>query len=190
MARRSGGTFGKLALLGIGALIGSMAAKNKSGTSSSGSGSMNKGDMQQKLQKGLDTLNKQSGGMVDKMKPQISKALDKAKDAIEKQQQTMNQGQSSSGGTGTGSGTSGNTFSSTTGASGTAPTGTPTPGGTPAGTSSTTAAGTDGPGAYRQSGTTFGGDPLTGEPEPAKPGNVKNFEPPKTTEYDSSDKNK
>lgn len=92
MARRSGGFFSKLVLLGVGAAIGAAMTQKKSETGSTqntGSSSMNTADMKENIKKNLDRFNEQSGGMVDKVKPHINKAVDTLKTTIEKQQQMM-----------------------------------------------------------------------------------------------------
>ncbi|MEZ0481716.1 hypothetical protein [Planococcus sp. SSTMD024] len=92
MARKSGGFFSKLVLLGVGAAIGAAMTQKKSETGSTqntGSSSMNTADMKENIKKNLDRFNEQSGGMVDKVKPHINKAVDTVKTTIEKQQQMM-----------------------------------------------------------------------------------------------------
>ena len=92
MARKSGGFFSKLVLLGVGAAIGAAMTQKKSETgntqNTSGS-SMNTADMKENIKKNLDRFNEQSGGMVDKVKPHINKAVETVKTTIEKQQQMM-----------------------------------------------------------------------------------------------------
>ncbi|ALS77516.1 hypothetical protein FQ085_05110 [Planococcus sp. ANT_H30] len=89
MARKSsGGVFGKLVLIGLGALIGSAMTQQKTGTS--GTSQTSKADMKANIKKGLDRLNEQSGGMVDKVKPTVNKAVEKVKTAIDAQQDMMN----------------------------------------------------------------------------------------------------
>lgn len=89
MARKSsGGVFGKLVLIGLGALIGSAMTQQKTGTS--GTSQTSKADMKANIKKGLDRLNEQSGGMVDKVKPTVNKAVEKVKTAIDAQQGMMN----------------------------------------------------------------------------------------------------
>lgn len=85
MARGSGGLFGKLALLGIGVAIGTAMTQKKADSN----GQAQSGDFKENLSKGLDSLNQQTGGMVDKVKPGVSKALDKVKEVIESQQKMM-----------------------------------------------------------------------------------------------------
>lgn len=87
MARKSGGTFGKLVLLGVGALIGAAMTQKKEGQS--GTSSSQTGNLKDSVIKGLDRLNEQSGGMVDKVKPSVTKAVEAVKGAIENQQQMM-----------------------------------------------------------------------------------------------------
>lgn len=85
MARNSGGMFGKLVLLGLGAVIGA-AMTQKSAESNGTSQSSN---LKENVKKGLDRFNEQSGGMVDKVKPGVSKAVDTVKDVIDKQKKMM-----------------------------------------------------------------------------------------------------
>ncbi len=87
MARKSGGTFGKLVLLGVGALIGAAMTQRKEGQT--GTSSRQTGNLKDSVVKGLDRLNEQSGGMVDKVKPSVNKAIEAVKGAIENQQQMM-----------------------------------------------------------------------------------------------------
>lgn len=92
MAKRSGGMFGKLVLLGIGAAIGSAMAQKKvdsNGASSNTTRTSQSGNMKENVKKGLDRFNEQSGGMVDKAKPYVSKAVDSVKTAIDNQQKMM-----------------------------------------------------------------------------------------------------
>lgn len=94
MAKRSGGFFGKLVLLGIGAAIGSAMAQKKvdsNGTSANSEGSAQSGNMKENVKKGLERFNEQSGGMVDKAKPYVSKAVESVKSAIDSQQKMMDQ---------------------------------------------------------------------------------------------------
>ncbi|WP_341200852.1 hypothetical protein [Planomicrobium okeanokoites] len=94
MAKRSGGMFGKLVLLGIGAAIGSAMAQKKvdsNGTSAGTTGSSQSGNVKENVKKGLDRFNEQSGGLVDKAKPYVSKAVDQVKNAIDSQQKMMDQ---------------------------------------------------------------------------------------------------
>lgn len=87
MARKSsGGMFGKLVLIGLGAVLGAaMTQKKETGETSQTS----KSDMKANIKKGLDRLNEQSGGMVDKVKPTVNKAVDKVKTAMDSQQEMM-----------------------------------------------------------------------------------------------------
>ncbi|HSP23089.1 MAG TPA: hypothetical protein VLQ20_12275 [Planococcus sp. (in: firmicutes)] len=87
MARKSGGTFGKLVLLGVGALIGAAMTQKKEGQT--GTSSTQAGNLKDSVVKGLGRLNEQSGGMVDKVKPSVNKAIEAVKGAIESQQQMM-----------------------------------------------------------------------------------------------------
>ena len=87
MAKRSGGIFGKLVLLGIGAAIGSALAQKK--VDSNGTSTDTAGNMKENVKKGLERFNEQSGGMVDKAKPYVSKAVDSVKTAIDNQQKMM-----------------------------------------------------------------------------------------------------
>lgn len=87
MARKSGGFLGKLMLLGIGAAIGSAMAQKK--VESNGTGSEQTGNMKENMKKSLDRLNEQSGGMVDRIKPGVSKAVEAVKEVIENQQKMM-----------------------------------------------------------------------------------------------------
>ncbi len=92
MARRSGGFFSKLVLLGVGAAIGAAMKQKKSetgNTQNTSSSSTSTTDMKENIKKNLDRFNEQSGGMVDKVKPHINKAVDTVKTTIEKQQQMM-----------------------------------------------------------------------------------------------------
>lgn len=89
MARNSsGGMFGKLVLIGLGAVIGAAMTQQK--TQTGGTSQTSKADMKANIKKGLDRLNEQSGGMVDKVKPTVNKAVDKVKTAIDAQQDMMN----------------------------------------------------------------------------------------------------
>lgn len=89
MARKSsGGMFGKLVLIGLGAVIGAAMTQKK--TETGGTSQTNKEDMKANIKKGLDRLNEQSGGMVDKVKPTVNKAVEKVKTAIDAQQDMMN----------------------------------------------------------------------------------------------------
>ena len=85
MARNSGGMFGKLVLLGLGAVIGA-AMTQKSAESN---GTSQTSNLKENVKKGLDRFNEQSGGMVDKVKPGVSKAVDTVKDVIDKQKKMM-----------------------------------------------------------------------------------------------------
>lgn len=92
MARRSGGFFSKLVLLGVGAAIGAAMTQKKletGSTQNTGSSSTSTADMKENIKKNLDRFNEQSGGMVDKVKPHINKAVETVKTTIEKQQQMM-----------------------------------------------------------------------------------------------------
>ncbi|MFP3324397.1 hypothetical protein R0K05_15035 [Planococcus sp. SIMBA_160] len=92
MARKSGGFFSKLVLLGVGAAIGAAMTQKKSETGSTqnaGGSSTSTADIKENIKKNLDRFNEQSGGMVDKVKPHINKAVDTVKTTIEKQQQMM-----------------------------------------------------------------------------------------------------
>lgn len=89
MARNSsGGMFGKLVLIGLGAVIGAAMTQQKTQTGETSQTS--KADMKANIKKGLDRLNEQSGGMVDKVKPTVNKAVEKVKTAIDAQQDMMN----------------------------------------------------------------------------------------------------
>lgn len=89
MARNSsGGVFGKLVLIGLGAVIGAAMTQKK--TETGGTSQTSKDDMKANIKKGLDRLNEQSGGMVDKVKPTVNKAVEKVKTAIDAQQDMMN----------------------------------------------------------------------------------------------------
>lgn len=85
MARNSGGMIGKLALLGIGVAIGTAMSQKKADSNGQAQGS----NFKENLTKGLDSLNEQTGGMVDKVKPGVTKAMDKVKDVIDSQQKMM-----------------------------------------------------------------------------------------------------
>ncbi|MTD31081.1 hypothetical protein [Planomicrobium sp. YIM 101495] len=85
MARNSGGMIGKLALLGIGVAIGTAMSQKKVDSNGQAQGS----NFKENLTKGLDSLNEQTGGMVDKVKPGVTKAMDKVKDVIDNQQKMM-----------------------------------------------------------------------------------------------------
>lgn len=87
MARKSTGTFGKLVLIGFGALIGAALTQKKEGQA--GTSSTQAANMKESIVKGLDRLNEQSGGMVDKVKPSVNKAVEAVKGVIESQQQMM-----------------------------------------------------------------------------------------------------
>lgn len=88
MARNSSsGMFGKLVLIGLGAVIGAAMTQQK--TQTSGTTQANKEEMKANIKKGLDRLNEQSGGMVDKVKPTVNKAVEKVKTAIDAQQDMM-----------------------------------------------------------------------------------------------------
>ena len=92
MARKSGGFFSKLVLLGVGAAIGAAMTQKKAetgNTQNTGSSSASTADIKENIKKNLDRFNEQSGGMVDKVKPHINKAVDTVKTTIEKQQQMM-----------------------------------------------------------------------------------------------------
>ena len=89
MARNSsGGMFGKLVLIGLGAVIGAAMTQQKTQTGETSQTS--KADMKANIKKVLDRLNEQSGGMVDKVKPTVNKAVEKVKTAIDAQQDMMN----------------------------------------------------------------------------------------------------
>ncbi|MDQ0427959.1 ElaB/YqjD/DUF883 family membrane-anchored ribosome-binding protein [Planomicrobium stackebrandtii] len=89
MARNSsGGMFGKLVLIGLGAVIGAAMTQKK--TETGGTSQTSKEDIKANIKKGLDRLNEQSGGMVDKVKPTVNKAVEKVKTAIDAQQDMMN----------------------------------------------------------------------------------------------------
>lgn len=89
MARNSSsGIFGKLVLIGLGAVIGAAMTQKK--TETGGTSQTSKEDMKANIKKGLDRLNEQSGGMVDKVKPTVNKAVEKVKSAIDAQQDMMN----------------------------------------------------------------------------------------------------
>lgn len=85
MARNSGGMIGKLALLGIGVAIGTAMSQKKADSNGQAQGS----NFKENIAKGLDSLNEQTGGMVDKVKPGVTKAMDKVKDVIDSQQKMM-----------------------------------------------------------------------------------------------------
>lgn len=136
MARKSGGTFGKLVLLGVGALIGAAMTQKKEGQG--GTSANQAGNLKETVVKGLDRLNEQSGGMVDKVKPTVNKAveavkgamegqqqmLDKEKDALDKANETLNKevggssNSSSTSGSSTGMSSSDKTGSGTSGTAG------------------------------------------------------------------------
>ncbi|MBT2569895.1 hypothetical protein [Planococcus sp. ISL-110] len=84
----SSGIFGKLVLIGLGAVIGAAMTQQK--TVTGGTSQTSKDDMKANIKKGLDRLNEQSGGMVDKVKPTVNKAVGKVKTAIDAQQDMMN----------------------------------------------------------------------------------------------------
>ncbi|MGB6409518.1 MAG: hypothetical protein WBF39_18740 [Planococcus donghaensis] len=89
MSRKSsGGVFGKLVLIGLGAVIGAAMTQQK--TMTNGTSQTSKEDIKANIKKGLDRLNEQSGGMVDKVKPTVNKAVEKVKTAIDAQQEMMN----------------------------------------------------------------------------------------------------
>lgn len=89
MARNSsGGLFGKLVLIGLGAVIGAAMTQQK--TMTGRTSQVNKEEVKASIKKGLDRLNEQSGGMVDKVKPTVNKAVEKVKTAIDAQQDMMN----------------------------------------------------------------------------------------------------
>lgn len=89
MARNSSsGIVGKLALIGLGAVIGAAMTQQKTVTGSTSPA--NKEEIKASIKKGLDRLNEQSGGMVDKVKPTVNKAVEKVKTAIDAQQDMMN----------------------------------------------------------------------------------------------------
>ena len=89
MARySSGGLFGKLVLIGLGAVIGAAMTQQK--TMTGRTSQVNKEEVKASIKKGLDRLNEQSGGMVDKVKPTVNKAVEKVKTAIDAQQDMMN----------------------------------------------------------------------------------------------------
>lgn len=87
MARNSGGMFGKLVLLGVGAVIGAAMTQKK--VDSNGNETSQASNLKENVKKGLDRFNEQSGGMVDKVKPGVSKAVETVKSAIEGQQKMM-----------------------------------------------------------------------------------------------------
>ncbi|MBZ5200013.1 hypothetical protein HU147_02180 [Planomicrobium chinense] len=87
MARRSGGVFSKLVLLGIGAAIGAAMTQKK--VESDGTTTTQAGNLKENVKKGLERFNEQSGGMVDKVKPSVNKAVESVKSAIESQQKMM-----------------------------------------------------------------------------------------------------
>ena len=87
MARRSGGVFSKLVLLGIGAAIGAAMTQKK--VESDGTTTTQAGNLKENVKKGLEHFNEQSGGMVDKVKPSVNKAVETVKSAIESQQKMM-----------------------------------------------------------------------------------------------------
>jgi len=89
MSRKSsGGIFGKLVLIGLGAVIGAAMTQQK--TMTGGTTQTSKEDIKANIKKGLDRFNEQSGGMVDKVKPTVNKAVEKVKTAIDAQQEMMN----------------------------------------------------------------------------------------------------
>lgn len=89
MARNSsGGMFGKLVLIGLGAVIGAAMTQKK--TETGGTSQTSKEDMKANIKKGLDRLNEQSGGMVDRVKPTVNKAVEKVKTAMDAQQDMLN----------------------------------------------------------------------------------------------------
>lgn len=87
MARKSGGAFGKLVLLGVGALIGAAMTQKKEGQG--GTSTTQAANLKETVVKGLDRFNEQSGGMVDKVKPTVNKAVEAVKGAMEGQQQML-----------------------------------------------------------------------------------------------------
>ncbi|RNF39678.1 hypothetical protein [Planococcus salinus] len=87
MARKSGGLMGKLVLLGIGAAIGSAMAQKK--VDSNGTGTQQTSNVKENMKKSLERLNEQSGGMVDRIKPGVSKAVEAVKEVIDSQQKMM-----------------------------------------------------------------------------------------------------
>jgi hypothetical protein len=87
MARGSGGVFGKLVLLGVGAVIGAAMTQKK--VESDGTSTSQAGNLKENVKKGLERFNEQSGGMVDKVKPGVNKAVETVKSAIESQQKMM-----------------------------------------------------------------------------------------------------
>lgn len=87
MARRSGGVFSKLVLLGVGAVIGAAMTQKK--VESDGTTTTQAGNLKENVKKGLERFNEQSGGMVDKVKPSVNKAVESVKSAIESQQKMM-----------------------------------------------------------------------------------------------------
>jgi len=146
VARNSGGgVFSKLVLLGLGAAIGAAMTQKK--TNTDGTTTSQAGNLKENVKKGLDRFNEQSGGMVDKVKPTVSKAVEAVKGAIDSQQKMMDKEKdmldkanetlqddvgSSSGGSsasGSTSGTSTGTSSTSTTDATTSATGTTTPSG-------------------------------------------------------------
>ncbi|MGK7376804.1 hypothetical protein ACSFXN_03110 [Planococcus sp. 1R117A] len=87
MARGSGGVFGKLLLLGVGAVIGAAMTQKK--VESDGTSTSQASNLKENVKKGLERFNEQSGGMVDKVKPTVNKAVESVKSAIDSQQKMM-----------------------------------------------------------------------------------------------------
>lgn len=139
MARNNGGgTFSKLMLLGLGAVIGAAMTQKK--TNTDGTSTSQASNLKDNVKKGLDRFNEQSGGMVDKVKPGVTKAVEAVKGAIDSQQKMMDKEKDMldkanktlqddvGGSTGTG-GSSSSTTGSTSGTSATSSTDTTTPSG-------------------------------------------------------------
>jgi hypothetical protein len=138
MARNSGGgVFSKLVLLGLGAAIGAAMTQKK--TNTDGTTTSQAGNLKENVKKGLDRFNEQSGGMVDKVKPGVSKAVEAVKGAIDSQQKMMdkekdmldkaNQTLQDDVGGSSGGDASSSTSGTSTGTSSTSTTGTTTPSG-------------------------------------------------------------
>ncbi|MDN7245076.1 hypothetical protein QWY16_16985 [Planococcus shenhongbingii] len=161
MARGSGGVFGKLLLLGVGAVIGAAMTQKK--VDSDGTSTSQASNLKENVKKGLERFNEQSGGMVDKVKPTVNKAVESVKSAIDSQQKMMDKEKdmldkanqtlqdevgSTSGGSSTGS------SSTSTGTTGTA-------GGSAGSVGSTTGSSTTGAGS---TGATSGSDAIDSTP--------------------------
>lgn len=138
MARNSsGGVFGKLVLLGLGAVIGAALTQQK--TNTDGTTTSQASNLKENVKKGLDRFNEQSGGMVDKVKPGVTKAVEAVKGAIDSQQKMMdkekdmldkaNQTLQNDVGSSSNEDASSSTSGTSTGTSSTSATGTTTPSG-------------------------------------------------------------